>query len=163
VLSIGASPSAKVDGVTYHRLSLSDSASSSISKTTDAACEIIDGAIAAASSLKGAGTVPTGRPGRGRILVHCSAGISRSPTVVAAYLMRRRGMTLKGALGQIVRVRPQISPNPGFLRQLKEMEVALYGSCSLEVEELPKREKDRLALFEEPQAEAFLESKPKSS
>ena len=26
----------------------------------------------------------------------------------------------------------------------------LFGSCSLEVDELPKREKDRLALFEEP-------------
>lgn len=147
VLSIGANPSAKVDGVTYHRLSLSDTVSSSIAKTVDAACEIIDRAIAASSGSKGGtgtGTAPTGR-----ILVHCSAGISRSPTVVAAYLMRRRGMTLKAALGQIVRVRPQVAPNPGFLRQLKEMEVALFGSCSLEVEELPKREKDRLALFEE--------------
>ena len=57
---------AKVDGVTYHRLSLSDSVLSSVSKITDAACEIIDGAIAS-------------NKGRGKILVHCSAGISRSP------------------------------------------------------------------------------------
>ncbi len=63
--------------------------------------------------------------------------------------MKRKRMVLKAALGQIVRVRPQISPNIGFLRQLKEMEMASYGSSSLEVEELPKREKDRLALFEE--------------
>jgi len=70
--------------------------------------------------------------------------------VVAAYLMKRKGMTLKAALGQIIRVRPQISPNAGFLQQLKEMEMELYGSSSLEVAELPKREKDRLALFEEP-------------
>jgi atypical dual specificity phosphatase len=59
-------------------------------------------------------------------------------------------MTLKAALGQIIRVRPQISPNAGFLQQLKEMEMELYGSSSLEVAEFPKREKDRLALFEEP-------------
>ncbi len=63
--------------------------------------------------------------------------------------MKRKGMSLKAALGQIIRVRPQISPNAGFLRQLKETEVELYGSSSLEVDELPKREKDRLALFEE--------------
>jgi len=133
-----ANPSTKVNGVTYHRLSLSDSASSSISKIADAACEIIDGAI-------------TSKKDTGKILVHCSAGISRSPTVVAAYLMKQKGMTLKAALGKIVHVRPQISPNPGFLQQLKKMEVELYGSCSLEVDEFPKQEKDWLSLFEEPQ------------
>ena len=70
--------------------------------------------------------------------------------VVTVYLMKRRGMTLKAALGQIVRVQPQVSPNAGFLQQLKEMAVVeLYGSSSLEVEELPSREKDRLALFED--------------
>ena len=138
VLSIGANPSTKVDGVTYHRLSLSDSVLSVISKTIDMACEIIDRAIAS-------------KNGSGKILVHCSAGISRSPTVVTGYLMKRKGMDLKAALGQIVRVRPQVSPNEGFLRQLKEMEMELYGSSSMEeVVELPKREKDRLALFEIP-------------
>ncbi|KAI6014173.1 protein-tyrosine phosphatase-like protein [Pisolithus marmoratus] len=136
VLSIGASPSVQVDGVTYQRLSISDSASSSIAKVTDTACNTIDAAIAP-------------KKGKGKILVHCSAGISRSPMVVAAYLMKRKGMTLKEALGQIVRVRPQISPNAGFLQQLKDMEMELYGRVSLDVDELPKREKDRLALFAE--------------
>jgi len=86
--------------------------------------------------------------------VHCSAGISRSPMVVAAYLMRRRGMSLREALGQIVQVRPQVSPNAGFLEQLKELEMELRGEISLEVDELPKREKDRLALFAAPFKEA---------
>ena len=54
------------------------------------------------------------KEGMGKILVHCSAGISRSPMAVTAYLMKRRGMTLKAALGQIVRVWPQVSPNGGF-------------------------------------------------
>lgn len=69
--------------------------------------------------------------------------------VVAAYLMKRRRMRLKAALGQIIRVRPQVSPNAGFLQQLKDMEMELYESSSLEVDELPKREKDRLALFQD--------------
>ena len=136
--------------MTYHRLSLSDFVSSSISKITNAAREIIDGAIAPNKN---------GAPG-GRIRVHCSAGISRSPMVVAAYLMKRKVTKLRAALGQIVRVRSQILPNAGFLRQLREMEVELYGYCSLEVEELPKREKDRLALFEEPRAEEQAERRP---
>ncbi|KAH9981017.1 protein-tyrosine phosphatase-like protein [Lactifluus volemus] len=150
VLSIGANPRrpAIVDGVIYHRLSLNDSVSASISKVIDAAFEIIDEAIAS-------------KNGTGKILVHCYAGISRSPTVVAAYLMKRKGMSLKAALGHIIRVRPQISPNPGFLQQLKEMELELYGSCSLEVDELPKREKDRLALFEEPKEEQENEEQSK--
>jgi atypical dual specificity phosphatase len=47
-------------------------------------------------------------------------------------------MPLKAALGQIIRVRPQISPNVGFLQQLKEMEMELYESSSLELVELPR-------------------------
>lgn len=136
VLSVGASPSAKVDGVTYHRISLSDSPSSSITKVCDSACTIIDAALKSNN-------------GAGKILIHCSAGISRSPMVVAAYLMKRRDMSLKAALKQILQVRPQVSPNPGFLQQLKELEMELFGVVSLDVDELPKREKDRLALFED--------------
>ncbi|KAJ3504507.1 hypothetical protein NLJ89_g7898 [Agrocybe chaxingu] len=141
VLSIGITPSPKVDDVTYHRLGLNDSASSSITSTIDAATKIIDDA------LKSKG-------GTGRILVHCSAGVSRSPTVVVGYLMKQRGMTLREALGLVLRARPQVSPNPGFLQQLKDLEVELRGSVStLDVDELPRREADRLALFSDVQEE----------
>ena len=57
-------------------------------------------------------------------------------------------MTLKVALGQIVRARPQVSPNPGFLQQLKNLEMEIFGNMTLHVDELPKREKDRIALFD---------------
>ncbi|KAI0724975.1 protein-tyrosine phosphatase-like protein [Fomitopsis betulina] len=143
VLSIGSTPASKVDGVVYHRLSLNDTATSLLSKVTDEACRMIDGAV----SSKGKGG------GKGKILVHCSAGISRSPSLVVAYLMKSRGMSLKEALGQVARARPQVSPNPGFLRQLKELDQDLHGTLSLDVDELPKREKDRLALFvDDPQS-----------
>lgn len=72
--------------------------------------------------------------------------------VVATYLMKHKGMTLKAALGQIILVRPQVSPNAGFLRQLREMAMELFGTAvsSLEgVQELPKRQKDRLAIVED--------------
>ena len=137
VLSIGSTPASRVEGITYHRLSLNDSASSLLSKVTDEACKIIDGALAS----KGKGG------SKGKILVHCSAGISRSPSLVVAYLMKSRGMPLKAALGQVVRARPQVSPNPGFLSQLKALDEELFGTISLDIEELQKREKDRFAHF----------------
>ncbi|KLO13169.1 phosphatases II, partial [Schizopora paradoxa] len=136
VLSVGATPTNPVEGVVYQRISISDSPSSSITKVCDAACDIIDAALRS-------------HKGKGKIFVHCSAGISRSPMVfeMVQYLMQRRGMSLREALSQIVRVRPQVSPNAGFLAQLKELELELRGEASLDVEELPKREKDRLELL----------------
>ncbi|KAL6787221.1 protein-tyrosine phosphatase-like protein [Trichoderma sp. SZMC 28012] len=134
VLSIGASPSSKVPGVVYDRVSITDSPSSSIAKICDNACDIIETALQSNN-------------GSGRILVHCSAGISRSPTVVTAYLMKHHNMSLRAALGQIVRARPQASPNPGFLQELRDLELQLRGASSLDIDELPKREKERLALF----------------
>lgn len=106
VLSVGTSPSSKVPGVAYHRVSVTDSPSSSILKISGTTCDIIEAALQSNN-------------GTGRILVHCSAGISRSPAVVAAYLMKYHDMSLRMALGQIVRSRPQASPNSGFLQELK--------------------------------------------
>ena len=137
VLSIGSTPSSKVPGITYHRLSLTDSPTASLSKVTGNACRFIDGAIAPKSE--------DGNPGK--LLVHCSAGISRSPALVVAYLMKCRDMSLKNALGLVVRARPQSLPNPGFLRQLKELDQELHGTISLDIDELPKRGNERLAIF----------------
>lgn len=68
--------------------------------------------------------VPT-RAG-GVALVHCMAGISRSASVVIAYLMARHSMTLDSALEHVGRVRPIVSPNLGFLRQLQEIEALQF-------------------------------------
>jgi len=47
-------------------------------------------------------------------LVHCFAGISRSATAVAWYLVRYRGMTWDEALATIERVRPIVRPYVSF-------------------------------------------------
>ncbi|KAK0212756.1 hypothetical protein DFS33DRAFT_1377223 [Desarmillaria ectypa] len=52
------------------------------------------------------------------VLVHCQAGMSRSVTLVAAYLMYTRHLTPEAALELIRKSRPNIDPNPGFLVQL---------------------------------------------
>ncbi|ORY93969.1 protein-tyrosine phosphatase-like protein [Syncephalastrum racemosum] len=54
-----------------------------------------------------------------RILVHCLAGVSRSPTVVAAYLMHQQRIHPKQALSIIKQNRPFVNPNPGFMDQLR--------------------------------------------
>ncbi|KZT19939.1 hypothetical protein NEOLEDRAFT_1141367 [Neolentinus lepideus HHB14362 ss-1] len=55
--------------------------------------------------------------GRG-VLIHCQAGLSRSATIAAAYLMYARNMDPAAALDLIRKVRPNIQPNVGFLQQL---------------------------------------------
>ncbi|KAG0735799.1 hypothetical protein G6F57_010447 [Rhizopus arrhizus] len=61
------------------------------------------------------------------ILVHCLAGVSRSPTVVAAYLMVTEKRRFKEALALIKRVRPFVNPNPGFLNQLRLFQEMNYA------------------------------------
>lgn len=56
--------------------------------------------------------------GRG-VLVHCHGGISRSATIVAAYLMYTLNLDPEAALEMIRKVRPNIEPNQGFSRQLE--------------------------------------------
>lgn len=54
------------------------------------------------------------RAGR-RILVHCQMGISRSPTLVAAYLHRHQGMPLDEAVTWLRHLRPEVDPHPVLL------------------------------------------------
>ncbi|KAL4256594.1 protein-tyrosine-phosphatase [Pleurotus pulmonarius] len=54
----------------------------------------------------------------GKVLVHCVMGISRSTTVVCAYLMKTRRMSPSSAIRFVRRWRPCVHPNYGFVRQL---------------------------------------------
>lgn len=53
------------------------------------------------------------------ILVHCAAGISRSATIVCAYVMKKRGMTVQNAIAWVKHRRTIINPNPSFRTQLE--------------------------------------------
>jgi protein-tyrosine phosphatase len=61
-------------------------------------------------------------PGNGSVLVHCAMGVSRSPAVVAAYLMVSRRLQSSEALAIVCRCRPIASPNKGFLAALLDFE-----------------------------------------
>ncbi|XP_038165907.1 dual specificity protein phosphatase 13 [Arvicola amphibius] len=58
---------------------------------------------------------------RNRVLVHCAMGVSRSATVVLAFLMICENMTLVDAI-QTVQAHRDICPNSGFLRQLQVLD-----------------------------------------
>jgi len=57
--------------------------------------------------------------GYDRVFVHCAAGMSRSPTVVIAYLMWKKKLPLNDAINFVKNKRPVISPNLNFIKQLE--------------------------------------------
>jgi atypical dual specificity phosphatase len=55
-----------------------------------------------------------------KVLVHCVQGVSRSASVVSAYLMWRYGWSVMDSVGFVKRKRPVAEPSYGFLGQLGE-------------------------------------------
>ncbi|KAF2068405.1 hypothetical protein CYY_010269 [Polysphondylium violaceum] len=70
----------------------------------------------------------------GVVFVHCLAGVSRSPTVVLAYLMMTQKIPLKQLYYDVLEARNIIRPNDGFMRQLLYLEKKHLGSTSFEFE-----------------------------
>ena len=60
-------------------------------------------------------------------MVHCKVGASRSATIVLAFLMIKRYMTVQEAV-RMVRAKREIAPNEGFLQQLCDLNDKLYYS-----------------------------------
>lgn len=74
----------------------------------------------------------------GGTLVHCAAGMSRSPALVMAYLMRYRGVTLCQAHRWVRDSRPYVRLNAGFWEQLLQYERRLYGKNTVRVAPIPE-------------------------
>ncbi len=52
---------------------------------------------------------------RKNVLVHCLGGISRSATIVVAYVMLKGRKSFSGAFKFVQKKRSKIRPNPGFV------------------------------------------------
>ncbi len=56
----------------------------------------------------------------GKILLHCGAGMSRSPIFAAAWIHRCGYLHIESALLEIAELRPSIDPSPVLLKSVKE-------------------------------------------
>mmetsp|Transcript_19073 Transcript_19073/g.37455 ORF Transcript_19073/g.37455 Transcript_19073/m.37455 type:complete len:681 (+) Transcript_19073:891-2933(+) len=59
------------------------------------------------------------------VFVHCQRGISRSATIVIAFLMQSRRLSYNDAFTLVKKNRPIIKPNKGFIKQLQAFEEEL--------------------------------------
>ncbi|TDL17722.1 phosphatases II [Rickenella mellea] len=76
--------------------------------------------------------------GGGRVLVHCNGGISLSPAFVVMFVMEHYQLSWEDALHLVQNRRYCISPNGGFLTQIKEYE-SIY-KANLAVASNPSRQ-----------------------
>ena len=97
------------DSYTYKVCELDDDDSEDIKQFFDEGVEFIDKAI----------------EGGGTVFVHCAAGVSRSSTMVCAYLMKKYNWKFTKALSFTQEKRWVVCPNQGFQKQLSDFEIEL--------------------------------------
>ncbi|CEG48077.1 dual specificity protein catalytic domain-containing [Plasmopara halstedii] len=66
----------------------------------------------------------------GRILVHCNKGVSRSTSMILAYLIKYQTMTFDQALTFVIERHPIANPNANFRQQLHEFECQVHRQAS---------------------------------
>lgn len=111
-------------GISYKTLPALDNGSQNIRQYFDEAVDFIECARRQGSA----------------VLVHCMAGVSRSPTVAIAYLMKHLAVSMATAYQLVKNRRPIISPNLNFMGQLLDWErqilVPVEGAGVLDAEKL---------------------------
>ncbi|OIW17903.1 hypothetical protein TanjilG_19872 [Lupinus angustifolius] len=79
------------------------------------------------------------REQRGRVLVHCCRGVSRSTSLVIAYIMWREGQSFEDAFQYVKNARGVTNPNMGFASQLLQ--------CQKRVHAMPASPKSILRMY----------------
>nr|CCA16396.1 dual specificity phosphatase putative [Albugo laibachii Nc14] len=108
------------ENVLYHSVNVKDRPESDISQFFDSTFAFIEEAK---------------RTSHGRVLVHCTQGISRSATLIIMYLMRAHHWSLVTAANFAIASRGVVYPNIGFLLALMQEEFRLYNGNSITEEE----------------------------
>jgi len=75
--------------------------------------------------------IESAKTNNSKLLIHCHAGMSRSPTICVAYIMKQMGWNLDKSYKHVFSARGFIMPNEGFMKQLVDYEQQLYGTISM--------------------------------
>eukprot|EP01120_Amphizonella_sp_Union-15-10_P013653 TRINITY_DN6385_c0_g1_i1.p1 TRINITY_DN6385_c0_g1~~TRINITY_DN6385_c0_g1_i1.p1 ORF type:complete len:162 (-),score=26.66 TRINITY_DN6385_c0_g1_i1:150-635(-) len=117
VLDLSGFDNLEQDGFTYKNMQIKDKSSEDILSIFKECFQFINEA-------KDKGT---------KVFVHCNQGISRSATILLAYLIEYEKMKLHEAWTFMKSKRRVIRPNDGFLGQLIDFEKRIHGKSSLEL------------------------------
>ncbi|XP_070566258.1 dual specificity protein phosphatase 19-like [Ptychodera flava] len=90
----------------YLKLNILDLPETDITSYFDQCFQFIDGA----------------KTSGGVALIHCNAGVSRSVSIIVAYLMTTEKIPMEESMRQLKQVRPAVGPNQGFKQQLQQYE-----------------------------------------
>jgi len=113
VLTVGWLPVPEVDNVRVRmRLQVRDDEDEWLGGVFQRAFDFIDDA----------------RSAKGRVLVHCREGRSRSAAITIGWLIACRRWSLAQAFERVRNVRPEATPNKGFWEDLVELEVDVRRS-----------------------------------
>ncbi|KAF7327254.1 Phosphatases II [Mycena kentingensis (nom. inval.)] len=92
----------------YHRIDIEDRTTAALGQHLSAACDYVENALADGEN----------------VLVHCQQGVSRSASIIIAFLIRQNHMSCDAAYAFVKERRRCIRPNSGFLKALHEWETA---------------------------------------
>ena len=72
---------------------------------------------------------------KGRCIVHCAAGVSRSATCVLAYKVLHEKVSLYAAFESLIQCRRVVWPNNGFMEALISLEAEVRGKSSITLDD----------------------------
>jgi hypothetical protein len=111
-------PADEIDGVGYYRVDVEDMSREPIDMFFVESSDFISDAL---ENNEG-------------VLVHCRSGVSRSSTIVLAFLIRCMGMRLYDAFFLLRSKRSIVTPNIGFMDQLMKLESTIHGVSSVSLQ-----------------------------
>lgn len=112
VVTVMTDPPAAVEGVEHMHIEVPDDNVAHLSAHLSPACRQIDEWLRSGAS----------------VLVHCSSGVSRSPTVAIAFFIAHRGLSLRDAFTRVLSTRNCVCPGTTFFSDLQRFELEVTGA-----------------------------------